>query len=157
MSPEGHAMVMDNRRLALWFINRFCAGFKETHPSYVEDLEQELMIGLCRAVHEYEPAKGSFSNYAIWWMRSRVTHWRKTLPVSHGRKLMAGINDPEYGSDVELEYFRALLETLTPDERELFPCTREGNKTRKQTGMSQAVHKNKREKVIRRLKGEHIC
>lgn len=45
-------------------------------PSYLQnDAFQEGFIGLCRAIEKFDPAKGSFSHYAILWIKAYVVMW----------------------------------------------------------------------------------
>lgn len=41
-------------------------------PDDVEDLVQEGRVGLILATRKYDPARGKFSTYAIWWVRRAV-------------------------------------------------------------------------------------
>lgn len=64
-------MISANMRLVAVVAQKHNA--RQTHMT-LQDLIQEGMIGLARAVEKYEPTRGyKFSTYAYWWIRQRIT------------------------------------------------------------------------------------
>jgi RNA polymerase primary sigma factor len=64
-------MISANMRLVAVVAQKH--NVRQTHMT-LQDLIQEGMIGLARAVEKYEPTRGyKFSTYAYWWIRQRIT------------------------------------------------------------------------------------
>lgn len=62
-----------NQRLVYKVARRFIATGEERGMTY-DDLVQEGLIGLMRAVGKFEPERGyKFSTMAIWWIRQAIT------------------------------------------------------------------------------------
>jgi RNA polymerase sigma factor (sigma-70 family) len=54
------------------------------HMRYMDDMVQEGMIGLLRAVECYDVYRGyQFSTYACWWVRQAVNSWLHEVPLIH--------------------------------------------------------------------------
>jgi RNA polymerase primary sigma factor len=62
-----------NQRLVYKVARRFLAAGEERGMTY-DDLMQEGMIGLIRAVEKFDPGRGlKFSTMATWWIRQAIT------------------------------------------------------------------------------------
>lgn len=62
------AMVSDSLRLVLDYATRYVG-----RGSPLVDLCQEGVLGLMRAAEKYNPERGSFSTYAVWWIWQAIT------------------------------------------------------------------------------------
>lgn len=67
-------MINANMRLVISLAKKD-AGCRRTGAMELADLVQEGLVGLCRAVEKFDPAKGyRFTTYAFWWIRQAI--WR---------------------------------------------------------------------------------
>src|SRR6056297_2054244 len=62
-------LIIHNTRLVMYFANRYN---NQTFLT-VDDLFQEGILGLIKAVDNYDPDKGKFSTYASWHIRQGIT------------------------------------------------------------------------------------
>ncbi|MEM4203374.1 MAG: sigma-70 family RNA polymerase sigma factor [Candidatus Methanomethylicaceae archaeon] len=72
---EGEAakdkLVKSNIRLVYHVVGHF--GRYINHNLTLDDLIQEGMVGLLKAIHHFDPDRGiRFSTYAVWWIRQAV-------------------------------------------------------------------------------------
>lgn len=71
LTREQQQMVADNLGLIQFTMAKRC-GILPDHPAY-EDLWQEGVFGLIRAVQKFDPSKGfQFSTYAVVWIRQAI-------------------------------------------------------------------------------------
>lgn len=65
------ALVIGHKRLVNYICTAVIRQIGITDISY-EDLYQEACIGFIQSVRRYDPAKGSLSNYATWYIRDHI-------------------------------------------------------------------------------------
>lgn len=124
LNERHQALVVKNMALVPWFLQRYCRGWMKIRPNEMGDLEQELYIGLCRAAHDFDESKGSFSTFAIWWMRSRMTEWARRLPPLHIGTITDSVKMKEEKRDYEIDRWRLVLSRLSDGQKALLNCTR---------------------------------
>lgn len=61
-------LVIDHLPLARARARKFFLKRADGCGGSVDDLEGEAMLGLMAAIKHFDPAKGSFGNYAVWWI-----------------------------------------------------------------------------------------
>lgn len=62
-------LILHNLRLVMWLAKQYDRpGERE-----LDDLFQSGVIGLMRALEDYDPNKGAFSGYATWWIKQAIT------------------------------------------------------------------------------------
>lgn len=76
-----HRLIEANLRLVVFVAKRYHASC--TASLDLDDLIQAGNLGLMQAVDRYDPARGSFSTYAVWWIRQAMS---RTL-VDEGRTI----------------------------------------------------------------------
>lgn len=75
-----------------------CAGkMSWQSPDGIEDVFQEGVLGLMRAIATYEPKRNlAFSTYAMWWIKQRIMrHWADTRNL---------IRVPVWAQDIRRQY-----------------------------------------------------
>ena len=83
-------IVLDNLRLTKigrGYCNRLIFYINQDYA----DVNQELLLGLIRAVKKWNPARCALSTYAFYWMRSNIQRMRYTdtsLPYEKFKKMM---------------------------------------------------------------------
>ena len=72
-TPQVNTLIRNNVRLPEWFCGRW---YREKKFSDIyDDLLAEARVGLVLAAQRYDSARGSFSGYAVWWMRATCTRY----------------------------------------------------------------------------------
>lgn len=132
MTIQQQQLVEDNIKLVYYTISHYYSWLIGN-----EDIEQEGMIGLCKAAKSYEPEKGAFSTYAVVKIRgaisdelSRDRKRIKTVSLDAEREL----NDDDvtlYNSVIGDENegyvdLRPLYKVLNPRQREIFDLVQRG-------------------------------
>lgn len=119
LTAQQSLMVSNNMGLVYWYAPR-CG------PAYLkDDLVQAGMLGLCRAVHKWDPSRGPFAYYAVQWIRSFTSrmmdlerrhgtaplddHWAIEAPEAEGHDWEAlaasfGVMTPRQAEAVRLYY-----------------------------------------------------
>ncbi len=70
-AQEQQALILANKRL----VHAIARGYRGRGAEY-DDLIQEGMLGLYRALEKYDPSRGvKFSTYATWWVRSKIQRY----------------------------------------------------------------------------------
>lgn len=156
-------LVEDNIPLVNFFIGKYCRIYSRARRKEMEDLRQDLHIGLCRAAFEYRPELGGFAGYAIWWFRSFLTTWRRKLPPIGLASLsdvfrIDGTNyEPiDENSDMRLDLWRQYIETLTPEERLLISEIRQPDIKRSEVRLAQHSFEKKRCELILKMRREFV-
>lgn len=151
LNEDQKKMVEENIGIVGFFLKKYCQVYCRARSEEMEDLKQELYIGLCRAAYEFRPELGGFAGYAIWWCRSSMARWRRGLvPVG----IMRSIDGMDFveNTNLSLERWRKLLETLEPEEKILLKELRIRELVNKRTlGLRSAQYKNDLLKVILKL------
>lgn len=155
LNDDQRKMVEDNMPLVFFFINKFCFIYSRARASEIEDLRQELFVGLCRAAYEYRPELGGFASYAIWWFRSFLVKWRRSLIPVGMRASIEGLDFPDR-SNPSLDRWRELLESLSDKERIVFRELRIRERISKRTiGMSNYTYNKTLTNSILKLRREY--
>jgi RNA polymerase primary sigma factor len=88
-------IVNSNIPLVFYVVKSY--GYSNTLSDYAQqDLVQNGMFGLMRAVEEYNPDIGKFSTYAIPWIRRYVTEAFNDVSYSHLIKLTGSIRRDKF-------------------------------------------------------------
>lgn len=66
-------LIKSNLGLIFWVIKKYFQGYKCPQ----EDLLVYGVFGLIEAIKRFDPQKGSFSNYAVWWIRLVISREAK--------------------------------------------------------------------------------
>lgn len=155
LSDEQRQVVEDNMPLVSFFLGKYCNLYCRARKQEIEDLKQDLYMGLCRAVYEYKPSIGGFSNYAIWWCRSFLTRWRRMMePLK--RHVQCDGMDFDDGFRPELERWRALLDNLSKKEKRLLAAMRKKGQTKWNIGLNSYRYQLNFTKLVIKLYREHI-
>lgn len=64
-------IILHNLRLVSWVAYKYHV---EDWTEY-DDLFQAGVIGLMKAIDKYDPEKGTFANYAVWWIKRYITRY----------------------------------------------------------------------------------
>lgn len=88
LTPEQQATVAANRGLAWAFAQRYTSAARAIGMAF-EDVVGHAYIGLCVAAQQHDPAKGAFSTWAWWRMRSTVSRAVEAAGRAHDRALLA--------------------------------------------------------------------
>jgi len=107
---ERNQLVVDNDRLAGWYVRRY--SLISTRNSVYDDLVQAARVGLVEAAKRYDPARGQFSTYAIWWMARFVNEAKRGAFVIRTRKSTREIAAPTLVDE-------AMLEQQATDEKDI--------------------------------------
>lgn len=75
-SPEKQEFIKANLRLVVFIASKY-----KNSKIPISDLIQEGNVGLLKAVEKFDPEKGKFSTYAVWWIR----HYINRAIVDSGR------------------------------------------------------------------------
>ena len=59
-------LILHNLRLVQWVALKYYKPGKNE----LNDLFQQGVLGLMEAIEQYDPEKGTFANYAIWWIKN---------------------------------------------------------------------------------------
>lgn len=71
-NPENREkIILHNLRLVSWVANKYHAEGRNEF----EDIFQVGVIGLMKAIDKYNPEKGAFTTYALWWIRQSITRY----------------------------------------------------------------------------------
>lgn len=62
-------IIIHNLRLVNWVAKKYYRPGKNE----LDDLFQQGVLGLMKAIKGYDPNKGKFSNYAVWWIKQSIT------------------------------------------------------------------------------------
>ena len=103
-----NAIINFNLRLAITVSFRylFTIGF---YPRIeLDDLVQESIFGMVRAIELYDPAKGAFSTYAVWWMNQGIRRYIDNT------KYMVRV--PIFASAIQKQYSRLQQQLSERDE-----------------------------------------
>lgn len=88
LTPEQQAVVAANRGLAWRFAQRYITAARSIGMAF-EDVVGHAYVGLCVAAQQHNPAKGAFSTWAWWRMRSVVSRAVDRHGRAHDRVLLA--------------------------------------------------------------------
>lgn len=97
-------LILHNLKLIYWVIRRYYS--KETRLEE-DDLFQEGVIGLIKAIERYDPDKGTFGNFAVWDIRGSINRALENkanvirIP-SHLRQELSKLNEVTYNLEIEL-------------------------------------------------------
>lgn len=145
----------------------------------LDDLIQEVRIGLMRAADSYDPARGRFSTYAVWWMRQKAQRAMNEsrfvrLPLYHFVRHTAArhevhvrrlvfetvVSAPEpheLAAEAEpRERLHALLDTLSDEDRSLIGYYLEepAHRPAKATRQFRQAKTYRVQKLIKRLQSQ---
>lgn len=67
----------------LGLVHKIAGHYRNSNVEY-EDLVQEGVVGLMRAIQKFDPKNGAkFSTYAQWWIRAAIGQFLATQPIVH--------------------------------------------------------------------------
>ncbi len=125
-------LIIHNTRLVMYFANIYN---NQTFLT-VDDLFQEGILGLIKAVDNYDPKKGKFSTYASWYIRQYITRaigdTERTIRVSiHTLQLIRKMEQikkkiwKKQGREATLKEISKGLDITVLKVRELIEASRE--------------------------------
>src|SRR5262245_53911951 len=68
---DRNALVVQYLPLVGWTINRFAP--QAARRADYEDLFSACLPGLITAAERYDPSRGKFTTFAVWWIRQKLT------------------------------------------------------------------------------------
>lgn len=110
-------LLLANQRLIPWEIRRRGLAKRglATRGLEIADLWQEGMIGLNRAIDTFDPDQGTFSTYAVWWIRQTVS--RAIDNTGRIVRLPVHVEDARRSGRPDYEEFAARFDNVESIER----------------------------------------
>lgn len=80
-----------------------------------EDLVQEGVFGLIRAIEKYDPERGAFSTYASYWIRQNLQNYYRRQSKQTQKQILDWDKIPDKSEDSDYAYddLKILQETLS--------------------------------------------
>lgn len=111
----GELLLMLNGGLA-WIkaneIKRNKASFADID---IDEVMQEMRIATLQAAHRYDPSKGAFSTYLVWWFRAYTHNHNSGDPIIHvNQRCFASVEARKSLDEQALVVARNVVSTDTP-------------------------------------------
>lgn len=164
MTKQQEKFFEENMNLVYYTISRY-------YPTHIgdEDIIQEGMLGLFRAVNDFDPEKGAFSTFAIYKIRGAIANEFKKV----SRRVPTVSLDGMRGSDSDdgectLDQFivgspdegytdwTPLMKKLTDQEKVVLKGLIEGN-TQADMARAMGVSRQRVEQIMRKIKKKWIA
>ncbi len=158
MTKQQEQFFEENMNLVYYTISRY-------YPANIgdDDIIQEGMLGLFRAVNDYNPEKGAFSTYAIRKIRGAISNEFKKAAYKVPTVSLDGLREDDSGDDFALidlivgdpdegyTDWTPLMKKLTDQEKVVFNGLLEGN-TQSDMARAMGLSRQRVEQIMRKIK-----
>lgn len=77
LTREQQRLVADNQALLRWWLDRQVLRRRHLSEEDRDELFFRCQLCLILAAQRYDPTRGKFTTYAVWYIRSAISEWRR--------------------------------------------------------------------------------